>query len=206
MATKTHDNAALRALRRKLDDVRRDDDTGTRSLFVQAMEKFLSAADYPDLALMQSYLEEAKCELGVLLTTAVDALADRSTAARSVVQQFTDLYEGEVVTPDEHFDELGRSLSQIVSNRLLILRDFKGGEIATALKHSVEVPNAAKLDGHIAYWEGVKTDLVDRWPWTDAPLPFPPVDREMVARSRAAIVAGELGEEIDALVARLRSQ
>jgi hypothetical protein len=85
------------------------------------------------------------------------------------------------------------------------LRSFRDGPIALAQDGAgVEILNVAQLDEHIARWNEVKTNLVDCWPWSDAPLP--PVDREMVARSRAAFAAGEPFEDIDTLIERLRAE
>lgn len=204
MATKTHERADFRALRRMLDNIRRDDD-GTRGLFVQAMGNFLTAAGYQDEVLVRSALAEAKTELGDLLVEAVENLVKRSSASQALIRQVTTKLEGVPIEPDEQFDELGRSLSSVVSTALRALCDFRDGEVATSRKHGVEVPNAAKLDEHIAHWQAVKRDLVDLWPWSTIPLPLPPVDREMVARSRAAYQASERGEDINALIERLRS-
>lgn len=205
MATQTHKRADLRALRRKLDDIRRDDE-GTRGLFVRAIESFLTAAGYKDQALMQSALEEAKSALGTSIAESVEYQVGRSTAAQELIREVADELEGLPIEPDEQFDELGRSLSSSVLNALGALHGLRDGPVTSARKHGVEVPNAAKLDEHITHWQVVKANLVDCWPWSAVPVPLPPVDREMVARSRAAILAGEPGEDINALIERLRSE
>lgn len=205
MATKTHDRADLRALRRKLDDIRGSEDP-TSLLFVRAMEKFLTAASYPDLALMQSYLAEAEEALGGMVADSIELLAARSAASRNLIQELIDQLEGQVIEPDEEFDDLGHSVTSVVSTALNNLCGFRDGQLAVVRRYEIEVPNAAKLDELVADWEAVKADLVDGWPWSTVPVPLPPVDREMVARSRAAFRAGEPGEEIGALIERLRSE
>lgn len=127
-----------------------------------------------------------------------------SEKARSQVEDFKSSIEGVPIEPGESLDDLGRTVSLLVSNVLHALRVFRDGPIPMTRRHGYEVSNAAQLDEHIAYWEAVKLNLVDCWPWTDAPLP--PADRDMIARSRAALQAGEQGEEIGALITRLRSE
>ncbi len=205
MATKTHDRADLRALRHKLDDIRAAADD-TNDLFVRAMESFLTAVEYRDDTLRRSALEEAKGSLESSLTSHVESLAKHSAAAQAEVRDFNTRFEGVVVEPDQEFDDLGRSMSLLVQDVLGELVEFRGGTIVVASRHGMTLPNAAKLNEHIAYWEQVKADLVDLWPWSDAPVPLPPADREMIARSRAAIEAGEVGEDIDTLIARLRAE
>lgn len=205
MATKTHGRADLRALRQRLEAVGQTED-GAQSILVEAADRFLTAAGYQDEALMRSALEEAKAVLGRRTIEMVEERANNSSAAQVSIRKFTDDFEGVPLELDEQLDDLGRSLSSFVSGWLRYLTDFRDGPLRMARKHRIEVPNAAKLDEHIAYWESVKANLVDCWPWSDAPIPLPPVDREMVARSRAAFAAGEKGEDIDALIARLRSE
>ena len=203
MATKTHERADLRDLRRKLDDIRAAMDSAGDP-FVFAMEQFLTAADYRDDTLMRSALEEAKGVLEDSLTNYVLDLAEYSTTARAEVEELKARFEGLVVEPEQQFDDLGRSLSLLVREVSGLLREFVAGTLIVARKHGMSLPNAAKLDEHIAYWEGVKADLVDCWPWTDAPLP--PADRAMIAASRAALQAGERGESLEAVIERRRSK
>jgi hypothetical protein len=186
-----------------LDEIRRNDD-GTRALFVRAIEKFLSAAEYSDQALMRSHFEEAKASLGDSLADSVEALVKSSSTPLGKIKEFMDLSEGEPVEPDEQFDELGHSLSRVVSAALRHLGAYRDGPLAMARRRGIEVPNAAKLDEHIAQWQGVKANLVDCWPWTDAPLP--PADRVMIAASRAALRTGEQGESLEAVIERRRSK
>lgn len=205
MTTKPHERTDLRALRRKLEDLRGDvEERG--DVYVKAVEKFLTAADYRDDTLMRSALEEAKAALADSLTEAVDTQLGYSSKARTEVEHFKCSIEGVPIEPGESSDELGRSLSLLVGRVLLGLTAFRDGPIPLARRHGYDVSNAAHLDDHVTYWEAVKRDLVDCWPWSTVPIALPPVDREMVARSRAAILAGEPGEDINALIERLRSE
>jgi hypothetical protein len=205
MTTSTIQRNHLRAFRQKLDDLRLRAD-GHGSPFFEAMEKVLTAASYQDDTLMRAALEEANTALVASVEQAVDDLAAYSSAFRQLIQEFTRDLEGRVVEPDEQFDELGHVISRIVAGASDAMRDLRDGAVATVSKHGVEVPNAEKLDEHIAYWETVKADLVDGWPWSTGPIPLPPTDREMVARSRAAWQAGERGESLEAVIARRRSK
>lgn len=203
MTTSTQQRDRLRSLRQMLDDIRVDPDA-TGNLFVRAMDNFLTAAGYQDQALMRSALEEARSTVGDLVAGSVEDLTNRSAKARSLTRQFTEEYEGSLVEPDEQSDDLGRAMSTAVTQILSGLVGFRDGSLAMVRKHGVDVPNAAKLDEHIAYWQAVKANLVDCWPWTNAPLP--PADREMIAASRAALQAGERGESLEAVIARRRSK
>lgn len=203
MTTKTHDRADLRSLRQRLDEVRVDHGDSVAP-FVLAMENFLTAAGYQDLVLMRSALEESKIALKHRLAELVEGRVTNSDLALAHVRQVADRFEGQLIKPDEQFDDLGRSLSLAVSWVLGDMIRLRDGPLAMARKHGIRVPNAAKLDAHIAQWEQVKANLVDCWPWTDAPLP--PADRAIIARSRAALQAGERGENLEAVIARRRSK
>jgi hypothetical protein len=205
MATTTHERADLRARRRNLEDLRGGADV-TGDVYAKAVEKFLTAAEYRDDALMRSAIEEAKAALADSLPEVVDTQLRYSAKARAEVEDFKRSVEGVPIEPGEAFDELGRSLSLLVGQLLRVLNALRDGTIPLARRHGYDVSNAAHLDDHITYWEAVKRDLVDLWPWSTIPLPLPPVDREMVARSRAAFQAGEPFEDIDTLIARLRSE
>lgn len=203
MATKTLERDPFRSLSRKLEAARQNGD-GTRALLVQATDNFLTAAEYEDWVLMRSALEEAKAALAKGTAEKVDELVSGSTIAQTSIREFTEEFEGVPLELNERLDELGRSLSSFVLDWLHSLTEFRDGPLSMARRHGIAVDNAAKIEEHIAHWEAVKANLVDCWPWTDAPLP--PVDREMVARSRAAFEAGDPGEDIDVLIARLRSE
>jgi len=203
MTTGTLQRNHLRTFRQKFDDFRLRAG-GQNGAFFEAMEKVLTAASYQDDTLMRAALEEANTALVASVERAVEDTTAHSASLREFVQNFTSDLEGKVVEPDEQFDELGHLISRIVAGAHAAVRELREGAVATVGRHGVEVPNAAKLDEHIAYWEEVKANLVDCWPWTDAPPP--PVDREMVARSRAAFAAGEPFEDIDTLIERLRAE
>lgn len=203
MVTSTQERDRLRSLRQRLEVARQHAD-GTRALLVQATDRFLTAAEYRDDTLMRSALEEAKAALATGAAEKVEELVNGSSVARVLMHGFTDELTVVPLKLDERLDELGRSASSFVSSWLRHLTDFRDGLLAMARKHGIPVPNAVQLEEHIAHWQGVKANLVDCWPWTDSPLP--PVDRDMVARSRAAFQAGERGEDIDALIERLRSE
>ena len=76
MATKAHDRADLRALRRKLEAARQDAD-GIHELFVQVADRFLTAAEYKDDALMRSAVEEARAALAVRAAERVDEFVQK---------------------------------------------------------------------------------------------------------------------------------
>lgn len=106
MATKTHEQADFRGLRRKLDDLRVDPDA-TGNLLFRAMDNFLTAAGYQDQTLMRSAIEEAKAALADSLTEAVDAQLRYSSKARSEVEDFKCNFDGVPIEPGEPSDELG---------------------------------------------------------------------------------------------------
>jgi hypothetical protein len=160
--------------------------------------------DYQDPALMRSYLEESKVACAALFSESVADQVKRSSAALEFIHELTTQLEGSPVEVDEQSDDFGRSISGLTNSTLEAMIDFRDGPLAGVQQHGVEVPNVEKLDEHIAQWQAVKVNLVDCWPYADAPLP--PADREMIAASRAALQAGERGESLEAVIARRRSK
>jgi hypothetical protein len=179
--------------------------TPTGAAFIRAIANVLNAVDYQDPALMRSYIEESKAACAEMFFESVADQVKRSSAALEFVHELTDQFEGLPVELDEQSDDLGRSVSDLATTTLGAMTEFRNGPLAGVQKHGVDVPNAAKLDEHIAYWEAVKANLVDTWPWTTS-AELPPVDRETVAKSRAAFQAGEQAEDIDTLIERLRGE
>lgn len=190
------------SLRQKIDAIR----TATKAacqVARQGSDDLVTALEESLRTWAQSTLGQKRVELGGLLSRTLEALVASSMNARAEVEAFKSMLEGVRLQVDEEFDRCGVSLSIRVGELLHVLEGFRH-KLSMAGLIGIGAPNAAKLDEHIAYWEEVKANLVDCWPWTDAPPP--PVDREMVARSRAAFAAGEPFEDIDTLIERLRAE
>jgi hypothetical protein len=165
--------------------------------FTQAMQSFLTAMDYNDSTLMRSHLNAALEAMQQVVFEAVQKRLGLSRGARETCRKIRDLMKG---CAYEDWDELGRSLESRFDETLKVLTDLRDGPVKSLRDHGYEVGNAAQLDRAVEELQELKSGMLDDWPWSDRELP--PVDRQMVAASRAAIKRGE-GERIEDLIRRL---
>jgi hypothetical protein len=173
-------------------------------LFVQALDGFLTAAEYEDETLMRSHIEVEKVSVSERLASIIDERVKNSSWVLDKLRGDIDRFESEPFEPNEEVDATGRAFEDLAREEHSRLAGLRDGPLAMLRKHGVEVPNAAKLDAEIARWQSFHKDTIDCWPWINGPLP--PVDRELVERSRSARGRGEAGEEIEALITRLQSE
>jgi hypothetical protein len=172
-------------------------DASIPQAFTQAMKSFLTAMDYDDAALMRSHLNAALESLQQVVYEAVQQRLELPHQAKEACSKIRGLLKGRV---SENWDELGRMLDSHFSEALKILTDLRDGPVRLLQEHGHEVENAPQLGRAIEELEELKHGILDDWPWSDRKLP--PVDRQMVAESRAAIKRGE-GERIEDLIRRL---
>ena len=78
--------------------------------------------------------------------------------------------------------------------------DLRNEAVKQLVEENYVVENAAGLEKGIEDLQKFKKDIFKDWPWSNSPLP--PVNRKMVAESRAAIARGE-GEPIQHVIRRL---
>ena len=89
-----------------------------------------------------------------------------------------------------------------IDEQLQSLITLRHGTVQTLETLGYAVENASRLSQEIDELQKLKKKIFESWPWSsDAP---PPVDRNMVAESRAAIARGDKGEHIEDLIHRLQ--
>ena len=102
--------------------------------------------------------------------------------------------------PFENLDEVGRGLESRFDEMLKTLIDLRDGPVKLLQEEGHDVENSVQLNRAIEEVQELKKSVLEDWPWSDQELP--PVNRQMVAESRAAIKRGE-GERIEDLIRRL---
>jgi hypothetical protein len=172
-------------------------DAGIPQAFAQAMQSFLTAMDYNDPTLMRSHLNAALEAMRQVVYEAVQKRLGLPQRVKETCRKIRDLMKG---CPCEDWDELGQALESRFDETLKVLTDLRDGSVKSLREHGYEVGNAAQLDRAAEELQQLKSGMLDDWPWSDRKLP--PVDRQMVAASRAAIKRGE-GEQIEDLIRRL---
>jgi hypothetical protein len=172
-------------------------DAGIPLAFTQAVKSFLTALDYDDPALMRSHLNDAREALRDVIREVIAQRLEWPRRAREGCQRVKEKIVG---CPRESWDDLGKGLASRFDKRLQSLTDLRDGSVRALQERGYEVENAPQLERAIEELRELKERTLANWPWTDKELP--PVDRNMVAESRAALARGE-GERIDDLIGRL---
>jgi hypothetical protein len=161
--------------------------------FSQALTGLVDAFNYGDKAVVQSHMQAALAALKDFMEDKITVLQRHSLSA--LWATIKENLKGEAC---EDYDGLGKWLETRLKDRIEILQSFR--DTAEMLKvRDYEVEGAAHLDQELDELQELKSAL-GRWPWSSRQLP--PVDRKMVAESRASIARGE-GEPIEQLIRRL---
>ena len=184
--------------RDRLEKTIRSFDASVPAAFARAVRSFLTAVDYNDAALMRSRWTE----VGEALVDATDeAIQKRLVWTQGIKESYRDTLADSEGMPLglDNLDELGREFKTNFDRALAVLNDIQQEVVGLFAIHKVEVPSAEQLRKEINELSAFRTDIVDNWPWIDRPLP--PVDRQMVAESRAAFARGE-GEPIEDVIRR----
>jgi hypothetical protein len=164
----------------------------------EALLGFLRARDYSDITVMRSHLNAALESLQSVTNEAVEKRLGWPTHVREVCRNIRDEMTGCV---SENWDDLGKLLESRFDGALRILMELRDGPVKALQEHGYEVRSALRLEGDIRELEELKEEVLFDWPWSDRELP--PVNRAMVAASRAALDRGERGERIEDLIRRL---
>jgi hypothetical protein len=168
--------------------------------FTRAMQAYLTAMDYDDIALMRSRLAEAAESFQEAL---VEDIRGRLGAPVRIRQTCQEILETVKEHPLENWDEPGRLLEALFDGILAGLVEIINGPVKVLQKHGYPIANAAVLEDEINELHRMKQGILSDWPWSSRELP--PVNRDMVAASRAAIRRHE-GEPIEDLIRRLGGQ
>jgi hypothetical protein len=168
--------------------------------FTQAMQAYLTAMDYDDIALMRSRLAEAAESFQAGL---VEDIRGRLGAPERIRQTCREVLETVKDHPLENWDEPGRLLESLFDGILAGLTEIINGPVKVLQQHGYPIANAAVLEDEINELHRMKQGILSDWPWSSRDLL--PVNRDMVAASRAAIRRHE-GEPIEDLIRRLGGQ
>ena len=172
-------------------------DDGAARPFAVAVRSFLTATAEKDLTLMRSHLDAALEAFRSASREEVRKRLDWPRLAREVCQRVRELLTD---LPFEDLDEIGKELEAGLGrmlNGLLALRD---SAVKPLQEVGYEVENAGALETAVAELRDLKQSLFENWPWSHRELP--PVDRNMVAESRAAF-RRQGGERVEDLIRRL---
>jgi hypothetical protein len=190
--------------RTRLDELRAEIETllarfdwSVSPAFGEAIQAFLTAMDYEDPTLMRSHLATA---LEALRDLTHDSIRKRLGWPIRVKEAWGRIWERLKECPSESYDEVGREMDSALGQLLKSLTDLRDGAVQMLREHGYEVDNATALESDIEELKSIKDGILESWPWSDRALP--PVNRDMVAASRAAIARHE-GESIEDLIHRL---
>lgn len=171
-------------------------DRGFSPAFIQAIQAFLTAAGFRDEALMKSHMQSA---FELTREAATNDVQERLALAKQFREAWLNIRESMKMNPAESYDEEGKELGARLDEllgRLNILVE----PIQKLRERGYEVELGQQLGVEIEGLQQLKQDIFKSWPWSNQALP--PVNRTMVAESRAAIARGE-GEPIKDLIDRL---
>ena len=176
-------------------------DSGMSRSLTDALQSFLTALDYDDIALMKANLHTATVEFADCLNEEVQKRLDWPELARTVCRRAWEIVEG---NPLENWDELGTQIESLFKSMLEALVNLQSGPVKLFQKRGFAIENVRQLEGDIEELEQLKKSVLDSWPWANRELP--PIDVEMLNASMAAINNGNKGERIEDLIRRLGSE
>lgn len=192
-ATESVMKSRLKTLQEKLSAI----DANLCPPFSRAVDAFLAAADYEDRTLMRSHLNAALESLQVFAEDTIRKMLEQS---QTVTDTWREIWSMLMDHPCENYDELGRELESLFTTELKVRVSTREWLVQMLQRRGLPVANASQLDRDIEDLQNLKKKVLECWPWSGRPLP--PVDRKMVAASRAAIARNE-GENIQDLISRL---
>jgi len=161
----------------------------------EAVRGFMAAIDYKDNVLLRSRYEAMGLAFVDTADRAIEKAADGVQRAREACRKVKSLNG----PPDEQFDDLGKTCQAMFERLLQGLAAIKDGWVRVAQVCDHEVPRAVELESLTREVVSLQESTLTGWPWTS--LGLPPVDRTMVAESRAAYARGE-GEPIQNWIER----
>jgi hypothetical protein len=163
----------------------------------QALMSLGTAMDYEDPALARHHLESVFEHLRDMVQEGIFCSINSPEILKEILRKVFGLIEGE---PSESYDELGEQLKSRIERHLDSLTTLER-TAQRVMDRGHHVDKIEQLRNDIEEIEKLRDKVVSTWPWTSRPLP--PVNRKMVAESRAARARGDHGEPIQDLIRRL---
>jgi hypothetical protein len=176
------------------------EDSSASAGFFRAMQAVQEARQYDDPVLIKHHLAEASESLRAVVNEAVRKSLGRPSQIGELCRRLRDGLTQDDLTGGRA-DEVGRELEARFDRLIGWLSRIRTEPVQLLLDRGYEVENVARLDQDIQELRSLKEETLSRWPWSAAALP--PVDRNMIAESRAALARGE-GERIEDLIQRLK--
>jgi hypothetical protein len=163
----------------------------------QALQACLTAMSYEDPTLVRSHLNTALEALRETTESTIRLLVQWPLQKKDYWKEVSAEIEN---APLESYDDLGHSLEALFRQDLEIMKRHLNGPVRLLEAHGYEVEASRDLAQAIEDMEKLRKEVLDDWPWSSQD--FPPVDRAMVAESRAAIGRQE-GVPIEDVIRRL---
>jgi hypothetical protein len=165
--------------------------------FADIMRSVLIAAEYEDAALIRSSVNAALEQYKESVEDLIDRTIAVAEKAENVLNNVMRELTGCVV---EDADDLGKRLETLFQTGQSKLTEIKNDRVLPLQEHGHDVRNADRLEATIIRMTQLKTHVAKTWPWTSRKLP--PVNRKMVAESRAAFARGK-GVSIEDVIRNL---
>jgi hypothetical protein len=171
-------------LRQGLESLVENIPTDTHPALAEAVRDLLAAIDYRDSALLKSHLQA----MGEAIAETADREIEQHVRWGRTAHDLCDQVRSLDASPGEEFDDLGRTLEAVFDRLLKSMARLQDGWVKLARDHGLAVANAAELEAAARDLTALREKTLSTWPWASRGLP--PVDRGMVAKSRAEIARG----------------
>lgn len=167
--------------------------------FPQLIHAFLTAMDYNDSPLLESRANSIFEALQGMVNDNIKKVLGSAEYLQRAWQHIVDFLQEH---PSENCDELGKQFEAYLQTGIAALNQLRDGPVKSMEDAGYAIADAPALADGIEELHKLTQSICENWPWSDRPLP--PVNREMVARSRAELVLRE-GESFAEMVRRVRA-
>lgn len=151
----------------------------------EAVRGVVAAIDYKDDALLRSRFEA----MGEAFADTANRAIERAATWLKRAAEISEMVKSIGGTPDKQFDEVGKGCQELFDKLSGALDGIKASWVRLALEMDQEVSRADELESLIRDLAALRQSTMTGWPWSE--LGLPPVNRKMVAESRAAYARGE---------------
>ncbi len=165
---------------------------------MQAVQTLLAAVDYDDPVLMSTSVTVLFEACRGIFRDTIQKIIGTSERMTKACHEIHDMLAGD---PRESIDEVRTHIESFIDQTLKKLVDLSSGPVRSLQERGYDIDSRPQLEHEIAEMRNPKSRFLDSWP--QAVNELPPVNREMVAASRAAIARGDRGEPIADLIRRM---
>ncbi len=158
----------------------------------EAVQRLLVALNYNNDVLKESSLHALVMTISDFVQEQIDGQIGLSAIVKAAFQELRDAIRGNCF---ENVDEFGQHFIRYVDHVIRRMTDLQN-VVLQLRKLGNDFRNLTELQFEIDALLALKEKITANWPWSAAP---PPLDKEMVARSRAAFERGE-GKTVEELL------